>query len=395
MSEDKKKLTLFEASSVVAGLGIGGGVMATPYLASLNGIVPIISILLFAYLISVLFHLMIAEMVIRDGGNLQLVELFGKYLFRGKGGVFFTWIFFASIVIGFYSLLAGYIVGCGEVLVEVFKASSIPLLAGLPLWVGELITYAVAAGVIYFGIKGLGVSEKYAVIGIILLLIVLSVGSFGRPFNTLSLFTVGTKQSLALYGMAMFSFAVFFSIPQAVEGLSWNRKMVSWAVAIGLGITLCSVLIITVMAMLVSGKVTEVALLGWGDAVGKWHLLLGSLFGFLAMLTSYWGVSYALAVIVKERLGWGDRTSWLCATLPTLLLAVTGVSGFLGFMRIVGGAMAVLVAILIVPAYRISMRQESVGEPEFTLGFWGNNYFQLIIIIAYLLMAIGSVVPVK
>jgi len=147
--------------------------------------------------------------------------------------------------------------------------------------------------------------------------------------------------------------------------------------------------------MLVSKKVTEVALLGWGDAVGKWHLLLGSLFGFLAMLTSYWSVSYALAVIVKERLSLGDRISWLFATLPTLLLAVTGVTGFLGFMRIVGGAMAVLVAILIVPAFRISKKQGSVNEPGFTLGFWGNSFFQLIIVIAYLLMAIGSVVPVQ
>jgi len=388
MSEGRKKLTLLEASSVVAGLGIGGGVMATPYLASLNGIVPIICIVLLAYLISVLFHLMIAEMVIRDGADLQLVELFAKYLFHGRAGALFTWIFFSSIVIGFYSLLAGYIVGCGEVMVKLFTPTDL----GMPLWAGEILTYLVAAGVIFFGVKGLGVGEKYAVVGILIILVVLAAGSFGRPFKTVPLFTTGYKQALALYGIAMFSFAVFFSIPQAVEGLSWNKKMVPWAITIGLGITLLCVLVITSMAILVSKHVTEVALIGWGEAVGNWHLALGSAFGFLAMLTSYWSVSYALAVIVKERVNWGDRASWLVATMPTVLLAVTGVTGFLGFMRIVGGSMAVLVAVLIIPAYRISRRQGLEQEHGFSLGFWGNSFFQLVVLIAYLVMAIGSMV---
>ena len=33
MTERSRKLTLFEAAAVVAGLGFGGGVMAVPYLA--------------------------------------------------------------------------------------------------------------------------------------------------------------------------------------------------------------------------------------------------------------------------------------------------------------------------------------------------------------------------
>ena len=114
--EHKKNLTLFEASAMVAGLGVGGGVMAAPYLASLNGIGVVIIIMLAAYVFSVLLHLMVAEMSIRDGKNLQLVELFGKYLFKGKAGPFLTWLFFGLIVIVFYALLSGYIVGSGEIL---------------------------------------------------------------------------------------------------------------------------------------------------------------------------------------------------------------------------------------------------------------------------------------
>jgi len=372
----------------VAGLGVGGGVMAVPYLASLNGAIEIFAILPAAYLVSVLLHLMIAEMVVIDGEGHQLVELFGKYLFRGRGRIFFTWAFFILIVTGFFSLLAGYVVGCGEIMVTLFQAASL----ALPLRAGEVITYALAAGVVFFGIKGLGVSEKYAVTGIIIMLGVLALGSLGAPFQKIHDPGGGLKEALALYGMAMFAFAVFFSVPQVVEGLSWNLKMIPWAVVIGLAITLGSVVVITLMSILVSRKVTEVAMIGWGEAVGRWHLLLGSFFALFALLTSYWSVSYALAVVVKERLKTGDRNSWLIATLPSLLLAISGMKGFMGFMRIVGGAMAVLVALLIIPALRRCRRQAQAAGPSLSLGFWGSPGFQALVIIAYLIMAWGSIV---
>lgn len=383
MIENKKRLTLFEASSIVAGLGVGGGIMAVPYLASLNGIIPVISIMLLAYFISVLIHLMVTEVVMRDGGENQLVEIFGKYLFRGRGGVFFTWFFFVLIVINFFTLLAGYIVGSGDILVN---------LMGIPLWTGELMIYIIAAGVVFFRLKALGISEKYAIIGIALLLIVLSIGSLGRSYSTIPVFSGRVKEALALYGMLMFSFACFFSIPQAAEGLSWNKKIVPWSVAIGIGINFIFILTLTLMAILVSKEVTEVAIIGWGKAIGTWALILGSVFVLLAILTSYWSVSYALAIVLEERLGWRYRTSWLFATLPTLLLALTGITGFLGFLRIAGGAIAVFVAILVVPTLRSSRKHGGVKEQVFTMGFWGNTCFQWVAIIAYILMAVGSVV---
>ena len=89
------------------------------------------------------------------------------------------------------------------------------------------------------------------------------------------------------------------------------------------------ILVITLMAILVSEEVTEMAIIGWGNAVGIWATVLGSGFVLLAVLTSYWSTSYALAVILKERLGWQYRTSWLAATLPTLVIALSGFTNFL------------------------------------------------------------------
>jgi len=385
MTEGKKKLTLLEASCIVAGLGVGGGIMAVPYLASLNGIIPVILIMLGAYGISLILHCMIAEIVLRDGRENQLVEIFSKYLFReGKGGMIFSWAFFILIVINFLALLAAYLVGCGEILINLFE---------IPLWLAEVLTFVVAAGVVFFGLKALGLSEKYAVACIAAVLLFLSLLSFGKPFNPIPLFSAIGKSTLAFYGMVMFCFVGFFSIPQTVEGLSWNKKLVPWAVVIGIGINFTFTFVTTVMAMLVSKEVTEVVIVGWGKALGPWVFYLGSLFVLLAILTSYWSVSYALAIVLVERLKWGYRASWLASTLPTLILALSGIAGFLGLLRMAGGAIAILVAIMVIPTLR-AIRKRG-GETVFDMGIWGSTAFQILIVLAYILAAAGSMVPIK
>lgn len=387
MSASQKKLTVFEAACVVAGLGFGGGIMAVPYLASLNGIVSFVVIIIIAFLLSVLLHLMVVEVVLKGDTSQQLVEIFGKYLFfKGGLGSALTWTIFILIVITFYALLAGYIVACGE-LIGNFTA--------IPLTAGMFISYVVAAGVVFFGLKAIGLSEKYAIIAIGAVLLILTGWSLGRPFNNVPLFAGTSKTMLALYGMLMFCFTGIFSVPQAAEGLSWDKKKVAGAVVMGIGINFVFVLVITCMVLLVSRPVTEVAIIGWCRAIGPWALALGSTFAFLALLTSYWSVSYALAIVMVERLKWGYRTAWLIATLPTLFMAIGTSAGFLDYMRYAGGAMAVLLAILIPPALGMSRRHADGGQLPFSLGFLGGPFFRYFIIIAYLLMAVGSALPLK
>ena len=384
--EEKKKLTFFEAASIVTGFGVGGGIMAVPYLASLNGIVPFISLILVAFFISLLIHLMIAEMTMWDSTSNQIVEYFGKYLFRGRGGSLFTWIFFVLILLAFIANLSAYIAGGGEILRDLLH---------IPLWLGHTITYAIAAGVVFFGLKAIGISEKYAVIAIILLIAALTIASLGLPYRALFFTGGGIKRVLALFGMIMFSFTALFSVPQAAEGLSWNKKLLPRAIFVGMAINLALVTLISLMAMGVSQEVTRVAITGWGRALGSWALILGSLFILLAMLTSYWSISFALAVILKERLAWADRLSWLVATLPTFIVVITGLTDFLGFMRIAGGAIALLVAILAVPVLRGARRYGDVRDPEWLMGFWGNTIFQIVVIIGFLVMAVGSIVTIE
>ncbi|MBN1637087.1 MAG: hypothetical protein JW920_11260 [Deltaproteobacteria bacterium] len=385
MIRQKKKLTFFESAAIVTGYGVGGGIMAVPYLASLTGIAAMLIVLILAYSISLLLHLMIAEIMLRDDESAQMVEVFNRYLFRGKGAVIFTWIIFSLLAIAFISSLSAYIAGGGEILMN---------LLGMPLWVGQCAVYAVAAGVVFFGLKALGISEKYAVIGIILFVVVLAFGSVRLPFHISSGQHVNLNSLLALFGMMMFSFFAIFSVPQVVEGLHWNKKLIPRAIIVGIGLNGVIIIALSLICLGACPQVTRIAIIGLGNTLGNWSSIVGSLFILLAMLSSYWSISFALSVVVQERLHWDERLSWLIATLPSFLIVIAGTTDFLGFMRVAGGAIAVLVAVMVVPLLNAVRKHGKVASPQWSMGFWGGPFFQLLVIAGYILMAVGSMVSI-
>ncbi|NIP92100.1 MAG: hypothetical protein GWO24_00915, partial [Akkermansiaceae bacterium] len=110
----------------------------------------------------VLMHLLVADMMMRDSGSRQLIDVIGKSL---KGGrlSFLVWVFFSGVFFAFVTTLAAYIAGGGHVVAD---------LLSLPDWTGSVLFYLLAAGVVAFGLKAVGVSEKLAIIGIACLMLV-------------------------------------------------------------------------------------------------------------------------------------------------------------------------------------------------------------------------------
>lgn len=389
MSAPSRSLSFPEATAIIAGYGIGGGMLALPYLVSLNGVGPSALVLAGAYALSLLLHLMIAELAAGDGSGRQIVELFGEYLFIGKGGKLLTWIFFGVMGVVFVANLAAYVSGGSEILAALGLAEP---------W-GGVAFYAAAAAVAAFGLKVLGVAEKWAVGAMAALFAVLVTASLaalsrgGVPHGgAASLPAPNAPKLLALYGMSMFCFAAFFSVPQAALGLSDRPGLIPRAVAAGLGINFALILLVTTLSLLLSPEPTKIATVAWGRALGPWAELAGTGFVLLAMLTSYWSISFALSSMIRERLRLGNFPAWLLATVPTLVLALAGFGGFLEFMRTAGGAIAVLVAVLFVPAYRRYRTRK--GEPAILPPGISGRAWDWLAVAAYLAMAVGSVLPI-
>lgn len=376
----KKKLTVWESACIITGYGIGGGVLSMPYLTERNGLLMALLILLAALAASYVLHLMIADLAIKNGGG-QIISCLSRFLFRGKLKLFLTVAFFVLMALNLCVNLAAYISGAEEIIVQLLPVSP---------FVAKLLFYALAASVVLFGLKAVGISEKYAVTVIFALVGVLAVSSFFAELHMPPAFGGSLNEGLAYFGMAMFAFAAFFSVPQAVEGLENNVKDIRKAIFLGMFNNFILIVLISLCALVASPQVTEVAMVGWSAGIGAWAEILGGVFTILAMLTTYWSISLALGSIVEEQTKLGSRLCWILATLPSLLLTMLNLGSFMSFLRMAGGIIGIIVAVMVVPAYR-NARKDVPGS---ILTKCGGTPTQIIIVLAYVLMGIGSVVPV-
>ena len=377
---NEKKLTTWEAACIITGYGVGGGVMAMPYLAAKNGAVMALVILLASFAASYVLHVMIAELSLKSGNSAQIIELFSKYHFNGKHKKVLTAAFFVIMALVLFTNLAAYISGAAEIICEML---------GLSVVMSRLLFYVIAASVVFFGLKVVGISEKLAVAAIFAVIGLLAVFSLFNIRNAVPADFGTVNQALAYFGMVMFAFSAFFSVPQAVKGLDGDVPKIKKAVFLGLLNNLILMLVICFCAVVSSVEITELAMIGWSRGIGAWAEIAGSVFTILAMLTTYWSISLALADIVDEQLHLSRRLCWIIATIPSLVLTFLGLGGFMEFMRLAGGLIAIMIAIGVVPAYRKCRK-----EPGEALIKHGGTGMQLLIMLAYVLMAVGNVVPV-
>lgn len=379
--ESEARLSVWEATSIIIGHSIGGGIMAVPFLAARNSFVSVVLIILAAFFCNVLLHFMIAELSYNCGG-LQMVKCFETFLFRGRGKTALTWAAFALFGFSVIINISGYIIGAAEAIVA---------LVPMPLWLAETIFFVLAGGVVLFGLKAVGIFEKYTVLLIYGIVALLAVAVAFVPWAPLPAVTQSANAALALFGMGMFALAANQSVIQAVKGLGGEAKKIRLSIVLGIGLDAVLVLALTTATLLGSqGQVTELALLGLSRGVGSWAVWIGSLFTALALVTTFWSSTLNLRDIVHEQLHLGNKLCWLLAALPSFLIAVLGLGTFLSFTRIVS-AISVIGGLLLIITYGISRRQANESP---ICGRWGSAPFQWLIITASVLAAVGSLISI-
>ena len=90
MENKTARLSTWEAACIITGYGIGGGVLAMPYLASKNGLPMAGLILLLAFGASYVLHMMIAELSVKSGNSSQIIEVFSKLTFSSQSTIYQT-----------------------------------------------------------------------------------------------------------------------------------------------------------------------------------------------------------------------------------------------------------------------------------------------------------------
>lgn len=377
------RLSTFEAISMIVGNSIGTGIIAVPYLATKNSMLDVIWMVAIAYIVNVILHLIIAELSYNNGG-VQLVKSFEGELFTGRMKKVFSWIMFIVYGLAIMIGVSGNINGGAQIFVNWFN---------IPLWAAQLIYYVIAGIVVFIGMKAVGIAQKYAVAVLMVIVAVMTIGTFMHPVNALYTAPFHLNNLLALYSMVVFATSANQAVIQVVKGLDGDAGKIRKTIFACFGLSSLFVLIVT-LTVLLGTKGTldkELAYMQLGESIGSWAMILAGIFSLFALLTTFWSNTLALRDVVHEQMGTGNRISWLIATIPCMLFAIFGVSSFIVLTRIMSGVV-VLVSIMLVLTYGKS-RKKAGRSP--ICGVIGTMPFQVLMVVSTIISAIGALIPLS
>lgn len=379
-----KKLTFIESLMLVAGAGIGTGILTIPYAASKIGIFGTILAVGIAYIISIITYLFIADLTLNSKDSTQLLGILKQHLFRGKYKKILVTTFFVIFVIILLQNLIVYLICATNILTEMFS---------IPENLSKIIFYLLASTVLIFGIKGIGIGEKVAV-PLIATVILLLIGLSAFNVQNSLTFTFGEPTIItAVFGLFMFAFSAIFSVVQVTNNID-NNKNIKKVLISGLSINALLTLIFTIASIIGSKEITEVATIGLTSTIGKpWVKILCSIFVLLAMFTSYWSSGLAFADVLKDEFKMGKRKAWIISTLPTIILALILPLSIIDYVQVGAGALSIIVGIIILPAYYNAVKNT---DKELLLGKFAKSKILIWIIgISTFIMAISSFIPIN
>ena len=109
------------------------------------------------------------------------------------------------------------------------------------------------------------------------------------------------------------------------------------------------------------------------------------------MFTSYWSIGFATTKIISNQTKWSFGLSFALATVPALVITFVIPGGFMEYMKIAGGAVAVIISLMLIPTYLICTRDKEVTMQHRAER---SKITVLAVFLMYLVMAVGSFITV-
>lgn len=377
------QLTMYEAVAIIVGANIGSGILGLAYSARKAGWPILLLWLLIAGLFTTFSMLYVAEAALRTKKPLQLPGLAEKYV--GKTG---SVLMFISVCANSIGCMIAYTTGSGNILCT---------LLGLPNWAGSLLFTIPCVLVVWFGLKATGLWEKFMSTGMVILLFVIVVASFlsskadvGRAIYS------DWTYAVPLLSSAIFCYIAQYAVPELARGMRHTPQKLPVAIMMGMFITgiLLAIVPLAVLSLTGAEKVTQVATLAWGQALGTWALFTANIFALCAMMTSYWAVGGAMLTNIVDMFKLKDERDTktrliaiACTVLPPFALAYAGLVSFvdaIGWAGTFGGVIMSIVPVMMLK----KARQSGDLEPEWKCGWYAHPAVQYSIIIIFGLGAI-------
>jgi len=380
------KLTFWEAALIIVGANIGSGILGLAYASRLAGWPILLLWLIIAGFFTTISMLYVAETTLRTEKNLQLPGLAQKYV-----GSLGSWLIFLSVVANSVGCMIAYMAGSGRIL---------NAMLGISNQLGSLLFVIPAVIVVWFGLKATGVAEKFISTGMMVLLGIIIVASFLSSKADLSNVAYANwTYAVPVFNVALFCYIAQYAVPELSRGLKHDSKKLAPAIITGMFITFVLLALVPLAVLSLTGpeKVSEVATIAWGNALGQWAFFTANIFALCAMMTSYWAVGGSMLTNVIDKFNfkseWDIKTRifvLICVALPPFILAYSGVVSFVDAIYMAGTFGGVIMSIIPVMMLR-SARKNGDVEPTWKAGWISHPIMQTTLIVVFCAGAIYAI----
>jgi len=370
-------LSIAQAVAVIVGTVIGAGILGIPYVFAQSGFLTGLVLLVLLGLANLILMLFVGEIVSRTPAIYQIPGYVGLYL-GPKAKLVQTVVLLFAIS----GALLAYMIAQGSILSVLFGGAD---------WMWSLSFYAIFAYLIWRGINTVKQMELWMVLGFVLVILTLF-GLTQGQIDTANLLMFDWRKMLLPYGVILFACYGLTSIPQAYEILGKNddkKYLKRTIIYAGLIPLVLYALFAMVVVGVMGGDTTSVATVGLGDALGLNIWMIGNIFAFLAMSTSFLALGWAAQQIYHRDLSVSSQLAFLAAFTVPLLVWLMGVRDFVGVLGIIGAVGAGVTGILIVFTLW-KAQQTSQQKPAYSLPNWVVKYVGLVLVI---LLAVGATSP--
>jgi tyrosine-specific transport protein len=343
-------------TAALIGTMVGVGIFGIPLAFAKAGFGIGFLFLVFTCIITLLFNFIFAEIVLRTQEKHQLVGYTNFYL-----GPFFKHIVLFANLVGIYGALLAYIINAGEFMNNVFSH----------LWyLTPSYYHFIFAGIVsiflFFGFKTFAWIEF--ILTAIFVSIIVAVFALGVPDINVANFSGTTLEYWFLpYGVLLFAFAGLTSIPIQREILRGQERNFRSSMVIAVVLVAVLYLLFAVTVVGISGEnTTPNAISGLLDILGPRVVVLGSLFGLLAVTTSYLMLGTALFDIFRLDFKIRKRWAWLLTVAPPIFLFVGGMRNFIDVISLVGAVAIGIESIVLLGVFH-KAKAQGTRRPEFSM----------------------------
>ena len=354
------------AAASLIGTIVGAGIFGIPYIMARSGVLTSVFYFVILGVVVLLLHLFLAEVVLRTKGKHQLVGYAEKYL--GKKAKALVAI---ATIIGTVGALLAYIILAGKFFNIIF-----PILASAQ-W--SLLLWALLSALVLFGIKTIAPVEVFLNIALFLVILVVFAASFGKIQT--SSFRLVEKSNLFLpFGVVLFSLVGWNAVPEIARLLK-KKKSLKTVIISTILIIVCFYFLFGLIISGVTGEgTTQEAFVGLKDILGSGIIILGGIFGVLAVATSYLILGNYLKSTLMLDYGFPLHAAFSVACFLPLILFLLGIQSFIWVIGIVGTFIGLVEGTVIVLIYR-KAKKKGDKKPAFSLNISNISFYLIIAVL--------------